>query len=464
MNHALDQVLSHVESEFESHLGRLQRHIRQPSISATGEGISEMVALIANDIAELGGSVDVAAGVDFPVVVGRFDVGAERTVLIHGTYDTTPAEPDEWLAPPFAAEVVDLPGVGGCIVGRGAEDLKGALTATLAMIASHRRAGVALPVNLVLVQEASELGSKSLPDFIAHNLEALDDVDVAYWPWLTQRPDGTAVAWLGVKGLMTMKLRVRGGDWGGPVGSEVHGLHSIWVANPVHRLAAALASMKSPDDLGIVIDGFFDPVRPTSDVDEGLLADLAARVDPTAILGEAHARRFKQESLLDALRAYCFSTEINVSGIRGGLVIEDGHKVELPGSAVASLDIRPLDGMTVAHITSVMRRHLDDHGFVEVEIEVLNGYAGGSMPAEDPAVQALLATYRTMGHEPEVWPRTSTAIASHLFIEELGVPWIATCLGISGNKHAPNEFVSVDGYRDAIAFITRLMWTLASSE
>lgn len=43
------------------------------------------------------------------------------------------------------------------------------------------------------------------------------------------------------------------------------------------------------------------------------------------------------------------------------------------------------------------------------------------------------------------------------------MPWIATCLGISGNKHAPNKFVAVDGYRDAMAFITRLMWTLADN-
>lgn len=397
------------------------------------------------------------------MVVGRFDVGAKRTVLIHGTYDTTPAEPDEWVSPPFAAELIELPGVGQSIVGRGAEDAKGAFAATLSMIDAHRREGIDLPVNVVVVQEASELGSKSLPEVITRHRDAFADVDVAYWPWPTQRPDGGAVAWLGVKGLMTLKLRVRGGEWGGPVGAEVHGLHSIWVANPVHRLAAALASMKSNDDRHIVVEGFFDPVRPVTPHEIELVEDLASRVDPMSLLGQAHAHRFKYESVEEALRAYCFSTEINVSGISGGTVIEGGHKVELPSSAVASIDIRPLDGMTPEHITTVMRRHLDDTGFPEVEIEVLNGYAGGSMPPDDPAVRALLDTYRTMGHQPEVWPRTSTAIASHLFIEELGVPWIATCLGVAGNKHAPDEFLTVDGYRDSIEFIARLMWELAAS-
>lgn len=456
-----DPVLAAVDTDFEAHLSRLQRHIRQPSISATGEGIAEMTSLLAADIGDLGGVAEVIESVDFPVVVGRFDAGAERTVLIHGTYDTTPANPAEWVSPPFDAAIMQLPGLGDCVVGRGAEDAKSAFAATLSMVAAHRVAGVELPVNLVLLQEASELGSKSLPDFVLRNREALSDVDVAYWPWLTQRPDGTAVAWLGVKGLMTLKLRVRGGDWGGPVGSGVHGLHSIWVANPVHRLAAALASLKSSDDGTILVDGFFDPVRPPSEAEERLVAALASRVDEAALLGEAHARRFKQSSLLEALWAYCFSTEINVSGINGGLVIEGGHKVELPAEAVASLDIRPLDGMTVDHIVTSLRNHLDRKGFGEVQIEVLNGYAGGSMPSDAPAVEKLLETYRAMGHDPEVWPRTSTAIASHLFIEELGVPWIATCPGTSGNKHAPDEFVSVAGYREAISFMTRLMWRLA---
>jgi len=461
--HHLERVLSSVTDGFESHLDRLQRSIRQPSISATGQGIDSMVELLGEEIEALGGSAEVFEGVDFPVVVGRFDVGAKRTVLIHGTYDTTPAEPDEWVSPPFAAALIDLPGVGESIVGRGAEDAKGAFAATLSMIDAYRSGGVDLPVNVVVVQEASELGSKSLPEVITRHRAAFADVDVAYWPWPTQRPNGRAVAWLGVKGLMTLKLRVRGGEWGGPVGAEAHGLHSIWVANPVHRLAAALASMKSNDDRHIVIEGFFDPVRPITSLEVDLVEDLASRVEPASLLGEAHAHRFKHESVEEALRAYCFSTEINVSGISGGTVIEGGHKVELPSSAVASVDIRLLDGMTVEHITSVMRRHLDENGFPEVAIEVLNGYAGGSMPPDDPAVQALLETYRATGHHPEVWPRTSTAIASHLFIDELGVPWIATCLGVAGNKHAPNEFLTVDGYRDAIGFIARLMWELAAS-
>ena len=114
-------------------------------------------------------------------------------------------------------------------------------------------------------------------------------------------------------------------------------------------------------------------------------------------------------------------------------------------------------------IEGSLRRHLDSHGFPEVEIEVLNGYQGGSMPPDHWAARALLDTYRETGHDPEIWPRSSTAIGAHLFLETLGMPWIATTLGHAGHKHAPNEYIQVKGYADSIAFIIRLMWRLAEA-
>ena len=38
----------------------------------------------------LGGTAEVVPGVDFPIVQGRIDAGAQRTVLVHSMYDTTP--------------------------------------------------------------------------------------------------------------------------------------------------------------------------------------------------------------------------------------------------------------------------------------------------------------------------------------------------------------------------------------
>jgi acetylornithine deacetylase/succinyl-diaminopimelate desuccinylase-like protein len=459
----LEKVLDAANSQFESHVARLQHFIRQPSVSAEARGNDEMASMLAAEIVKFGGTADVVPGVDFPIVHGRIENGASRTVLIHSMYDTTPATEPGWVVPPFDAVRMNFEAYGECIVGRGAEDTKGPVSAVFAMIDSYRQARVALPVNLILLFEASELGSASLPPFVRGHRDSLSKADVVYWPWHTQRQDGTGVVWLGCKGIMTFKLRVRAGAWGGPTRAEIHGLHSTWIANPIHRLTAALASLKSEGDLDVAIDGYYGTGDPVTAEDETLINVLARRLDPNVILKEIGASRFKQDTFAAALRAHIFQSEFNVSGIQGGHVIENGHKVVIPSEAVASLELRPLDGMTVEQVMACLRAHLDRHGFHEVDIELNHGYAGGRMPVNHWAVQQLIGAYRDVGLDPEIWPRTSAAIAVSLFTGELGIPWIATCPGHAGRKHSANEFVQLSSYRTAVAFICRLMWRLAGA-
>ena len=458
---ALSSVLAAADRDFERHVARLQGYIRQKSVSAERDGNEAMAAILAADIDALGGRGRVVPGVDFPIVYGRFDVGAPRTVLIHSMYDTTPADEPGWVVPPFEARRMDFEDLGECIVGRGAEDTKGPVAAILNMVESHRAAGVALPVNLIVLFEASELGSLSLPPFVAAHADELKVADVAYWPWHTQRPDGTAVAWLGAKGLMTFKLRVRGGDWGGPVRADLHGLHASWIASPAQRLVAALASLKTADDLDIAVEGFYGDGDPVTAEDDELLRALARRLDAGTVLRDLGAARFKQDDVLAAVRAHCFQSELNISGLKSGYVIEGGHKVVLANEAVASLDLRPLDGMSVPQVVAALRRHLDRHGFTEVAIEVLNGYVGGRLPASHWAVQELIGAYRDGGLDPEIWPRSATAIAVELFTKRLGIPWLATCPGHAGRKHSANEYVQLSTYRQSVPFMCRLIARLA---
>jgi acetylornithine deacetylase/succinyl-diaminopimelate desuccinylase-like protein len=458
----VETVVATANREFERHVDRLRRYIRQPSVSAENRGNEEMAALLAGDIRALGGKAQVVPGVDFPIVHGEFDVGAERTVLIHGMYDTAVAGEPDWIVDPFEAARMDFENLGECIVGRGAEDTKGPMATVLGMIESYRLAGVKLPANLILLFEASELGSASLPPFVKEHAQELKRADVAYWPWHTQRPNGQAVAWLGCKGNLFFDLHVRSGAWGGPV-REIHGLHTAWIGNPAHRLVKVLAGLRTPDDLGVAIDGYFGDGDPITAGDEALIKALAKRLDPRVILKDLGAARFKQDGFEDALRAHCFDSECNIDGIRAGHVIDGGHKVNIQPEAVASLHLRPLQGMTVTQVMKALRDHLDRHGFPDVEIKVKSGYLGARLPVNHWAAQELLATYRDSGFDPEVWPRTATAIAANLFTETLGIPWICTCPGHAGRKHGPNEYLQLSGFRQAIPFVCRLMWHLGQA-
>ncbi|HEV3410477.1 MAG TPA: M20/M25/M40 family metallo-hydrolase [Chthoniobacterales bacterium] len=461
----LESAITQAARDYEAHVERLQNYIRQPSVSAENRGHADMAALIVKDIEALGGVGEIVPGVDFPIVYGRFDVGAPRTMVMHSMYDTTPADEPTWVVPPFEARrISNYENLGECIVGRGAEDTKGPLATIVSAVHAYHAANVPLPCNVIMIFEASELGSKSLPPFVAKRADELKHADVCFWPWYTQKSDGTQVVFLRVKGLMTLKLRCRGGEWGGPQNAEIHGAHSTWIANPAHRLAAALASMKSEGDLDVAIDGFYDGRNPPTPEDEQLVEKLAKRFNAERALIDLGVTRFKQQSIKEAIRARCFQSEFNVAGLKSGYVAEGAHKVIVPHEAVAALDMRPLDGMSTDNMLESMRRHLDKHGFTDVTIEPLSqGYAGGGSPPGDWAVRELLETYGDCDIDPEVWPRDSLAIAAKLFTD-LGMSWIATVPGHANRRHSANEYIQLKGYRRSIEFTVRLMWRIAHAQ
>src|ERR1700736_6144622 len=71
------------------------------------------------------------------------------TVLIYGHHDVQPVDPlDEWLSPPFEAQVRD-----GNLYGRGAADDKGQVWMHLKAVEALLRTRGELPVNLKLIVE-----------------------------------------------------------------------------------------------------------------------------------------------------------------------------------------------------------------------------------------------------------------------------------------------------------------------
>src|SRR3546814_11490244 len=71
-------------------------------------------------------------------------------------YDVKQFDVSEWSSPPLEAKIVDRPGLGKVMVGRGAVNQKGPESAFLAALRAIRDAGQAMTVNLVLVAEGEE--------------------------------------------------------------------------------------------------------------------------------------------------------------------------------------------------------------------------------------------------------------------------------------------------------------------
>src|SRR5438045_5851586 len=91
-----------------------------------------------------------------PGIFATLDAGAPRTLGLYFMYDVKQADPAEWSSPPFEAALIDKPGLGKAVVGRGAVNQKGPEASFIAALHAIRGAGKKLPVNSVAVAGAEE--------------------------------------------------------------------------------------------------------------------------------------------------------------------------------------------------------------------------------------------------------------------------------------------------------------------
>ena len=109
-------------------------------------------------------------------------------------YDVKQVDPAEWSSPPWEARLVDKPGLGKILVGRGAVNQKGPEAAFLAALHAFRAAGRKLPVNLVFVAEGEEeIGSPHFPQVVRRPeiQSALAKTIGVFMPMPSQDLDGT---------------------------------------------------------------------------------------------------------------------------------------------------------------------------------------------------------------------------------------------------------------------------------
>jgi len=105
---------------------RLQDWIGQVSIAAENRGYpegAEYMAKLARDAGFQNATVINTDGK--PGVFATLDAGAPKTVGLYFMYDVKQFDPSEWSSPPTEARIVDKPGLGKVMIGRGAVNQKG---------------------------------------------------------------------------------------------------------------------------------------------------------------------------------------------------------------------------------------------------------------------------------------------------------------------------------------------------
>src|SRR5215472_7133139 len=181
-----------------------------------------------------------------PGVFAIYDAGAPRTMCLYFTYDVKQADPAEWLSPPFEAALVDRPGLGKILVGRGAVNQKGPEAAFLAALHGIRGAGKKLPVNLVFVAEGEEeIGSPHFPQVVRKPevAAALKKCSGVFMPFASQGLDGGVSMFLGAKGVIECELTSSGERSGRGPRKDVHSSNKARLDSPAWHLVEALASL-----------------------------------------------------------------------------------------------------------------------------------------------------------------------------------------------------------------------------
>ena len=153
----LNPIRAEVEKRHDEAVQRLQHWIRQPSIAAENRGMNEGCELTMQMLRDAGfNQVSKIPTDGQPGVFATLDAGAPRTLGLYFMYDVKQVDPKEWSSPPWDAALVDKPGFGKVLMGRGAVNQKGPEATFLAALHAIRAAGRKPPLNFVLVAEGEE--------------------------------------------------------------------------------------------------------------------------------------------------------------------------------------------------------------------------------------------------------------------------------------------------------------------
>ena len=116
-----EKVVAAIKADHDASIDRLRKWIALPTIANMGinhkEG-AEYMRQLALDAGFQQAEIIKTDGV--PAVFATLDSGAPKTLGIYFMYDVKHYDPAEWSSPPLEARLVDRPGEGKAIVGRGA--------------------------------------------------------------------------------------------------------------------------------------------------------------------------------------------------------------------------------------------------------------------------------------------------------------------------------------------------------
>jgi acetylornithine deacetylase/succinyl-diaminopimelate desuccinylase-like protein len=381
-------VFAYIDAHIDDHVENLQKWIQQPSISNSGEGIPESAEMVKGFFDKLGCQTTRVIDVGVteygspgnPVVYGKCDEGAPKTIAIWWQYDTMPVtQPDAWVSPPFEARIMPgkdagLPNIPKVVVGRGATNSKGPEMAQLNALMAYKAVHGKLPVNVIFIAEGDEERMDiGLRKFFRDHSDLLSEADALF-------AGGPS------EGCVYVELTTSGKAWGrGPTDSDVHGVMKRTTDSPAWRHIHMLASLTSLDGNTPLISGFFDNMeKPTPEQMEEL-KKRAEKTDLKKMAASSGVARFMSDDPVEVLKDGRFGTSFNLDGIWGGNMYAGGAGAILPNKVTSKHNFRYVPRMNGLDIVKKLRAQLDKNGYPDVQMKLIGDvpWSRGSSPDTD---------------------------------------------------------------------------------
>jgi acetylornithine deacetylase/succinyl-diaminopimelate desuccinylase-like protein len=454
-----DGAIARAERYFDDggFLAELQRRVAIPTTSQEQDSMPALQEYVSGEmsgsLARLGYECTVLPNPRAEygpfLIARRVEDPAKPTVLTYGHGDVIRGQEEQWRQGLSPWKIVVE---GDRLYGRGTADNKGQHTINIAALACVLEERGALGFNsTILIETGEETGSPGLADFCRANKAALkaDALIGSDGPRLDHR---RPTVFGGTRGTMNFNLKLtlregghHSGNWGG------------LLANPGIVLAHALATIT--DSRGQIKVPEWRP-RTLTDSVRAALAD--ARID-AGDGAPAVNEDWGEEQLTPVERVFGWNS-FEVLAFKTGN--PDRPVNAIPPSAIAYCQLRFVVGTDPHDIVPALRRHLERHGFGQIEVEPARDVIMNAtrLDPENPwAKFAAASIERTAGQKPNMLPNLGGSLPNEVFTDILGMPtvWVphsyAAC-----SQHAPNEHLLAPVARDGLRLMTGLFWDLGA--
>lgn len=447
-----------VESELDNLISQLQSLIRIPSVSAKNQSLDECAILVSTILnsagikSELlylkeGGKPDKKVSVP-PIVFGQLNSKSNpsgKTIMFYNHYDVQPPEPLElWEADPFSGKRE-----GNYVYGRGSSDDKGELLTRIKAVEYILKKTGDVPCNIKFIVEGEEeIGSRHIEEYLTKYRDKLR-CDGVIWEFGHVDEKDRPIISLGMKGLLYVEMIARGPN------ADVHSSLAAVIENPAWRLVYALGTLR--DQSGkILIQDWYKDIRNFTPQELKLIKQ--ENFDKEDFKRNHGIQKFViNDNLEEIKKALVGGPTSNIAGLHAGYT-GDGTKTVLPGVAKAKLDFRLVPDMNPKKQYELLRKHLDKHGFTDIEVTFVEGEPPSRTPVDHEFVKLIeQCAIEEYGEAITSVSSAGTGPMSY-FAEILNVPCVSVGSTYKYSRtHSPNEFTRIDLLQRTIKCIGRVI-------